>query len=386
MNKKQFFLPVIIMLISFAGYWGALQLKKPPLEKDKVDNTPLVTVKVINNQPVDFSVGSYGVVKSQFETDLVAQVSGEVIYLSNKFVRGGFVKKGEVLAKIDASDYEAALIDANASIASAKAALVLEKAHADVAKEQWRKIKGSKPTALSLREPQVAQEKARLLSSQAGLKRAKRNLERTVIRAPYDALIHRRLVSLGSYASIGSVLGKTYSTAIAEVRLPVADNELQYLVNSGKNAPVTINATLAGQAQQWRGLVVRNEGVIDERSHMNYLVVQINDPYQLKSKNTEKLRFGTYITALISGKKFPSIAVIDRHLLTDSQVAIVDQQKKLRFQKVNVARILDGKAYINEGLNDGMQVITSALDYPLEGMPVLIKETSSILLNSEVEK
>ncbi|MCP5078016.1 MAG: efflux RND transporter periplasmic adaptor subunit [Psychromonas sp.] len=386
MNKKQLFLPLIIILISIAGYWGALQLEKPPLEKEPIDNTPLVTVEVIKSMPVDFSVGSYGVVKSQFETDLVAQVSGEVIYLSKKFVRGGFVKKGEILAKIDASDYEAALIDANASIASATAALVLEKAHANVAKEQWRKIKGSKPTALSLREPQVAQEKARLLSSQAGLKRAKRNLERTVIRAPYDALIHRRLVSLGSYAGTGSALGQIYSTAIAELRLPVADNELQYLVNSGKNAPVTINATLAGQAQQWSGVVVRNEGVIDDQSHMNYLVVQINDPYQLKSNNGGILRFGTYVTALISGKEMPAIAIIDRHLISNDQVATVDEQGLLHFKKVGVARILDGKAYISEGLTNGMQVITSALDYPIEGMPLLIKPVIAKHLSTEVEK
>lgn len=373
MNKKQFFLPLIIILISIAGYFGALQFKKPPLEKELVDNTPLVTVQVVKGATFDFSVGSYGVVKSQFETDLVAQVSGEVIYLSKKFVRGGFVKKGDVLAKIDANDYEAALIDAKANIASAQAALVLEIAHADVAKEQWRKIKGSKPTALSLREPQVAQEKARLLSSQAGLKRANRNLERTVIRAPYDALIHSRDISLGSYASVGKVLGKIFSTDIAEVRLPVADNELQYLVNHGAKAQVTVNATLAGKPQQWTGYVVRNEGVIDDRSHMNYLVVQIKDPYQLKNNNAGKLRFGTYITALISGNKMANIAIIDRHLTTNNQVAIVNEQGELHFQPISIARILGGEAYINDGLTDGMQVITSALDYPIEGMALLIK-------------
>ncbi len=161
---------------------------------------------------------------------------------------------------------------------------MLEKANADVAKEQWRKIKGSKPTALSLREPQVAQEKARLLSTQAGLKRAKRNLERTIIRAPYDALIHKRAISLGSYASTGMSIGNILSTDTAEVRLPIADNELQYLVDHGAKATVTIHATIAGKRYKWDGQIVRNEGVIDDRSHMNYFIAQIQDPYQLKSR------------------------------------------------------------------------------------------------------
>jgi RND family efflux transporter MFP subunit len=374
MNKKQFILPFIIILISVAGYWGVLQLKEPPAEKEIIDNTPLVTVKVMKPSDIDLDVGSYGVVKSQFETDLVAQVSGEIRYLSKKFVRGGFVKKGEVLAKIDANDYQAALIDAQAGIASAEAALVFEKANANVAKEQWRKIKGSKPTALSLRKPQVAQEEARLLASQAGLKRAKRNLERTIIRAPYDALIHTRLISLGSYVSIGTPLGKILSTDIAELRLPVADSEMQYLDNNGDKASVILDATISGKKQQWTGIVVRNEGVIDARSHMNYLVVQVKDPYQLKSRTAEKLRFGTYVTALISGKKIPEISIVPRHLITNSQVAIVNDQDLLHFQSVKIVRVLDGKAYINEGLSDGMKVITSALDYPIEGMPLLIKK------------
>ncbi|WP_022941289.1 efflux RND transporter periplasmic adaptor subunit [Psychromonas hadalis] len=384
MNKKQFLLPCIILVISVAGYWGSLQLKEPPQEKKLSDNTPLVTVQVVKLLPVEFSVGSYGVLKSQFETDLVAQVHGEITYLSKRFVRGGFIKKGQILAKIDASDYDAALIDARASVASAKAALVLEKAHADVAKEQWRKIKGSKPTALSLREPQVAQEKARLLSSHAGLKRANRNLERTIIRAPYDALIHSRLVSLGSYMSTGTPLGKIFSTAIAEVRLPVADNELQYLINNGHKAKVVLTATLAGKEQQWSGIVVRDEGVIDARSHMNYLVVQIKDPYRLKNKNSKTLRFGTYVSALISGKKRADMTVIARHLITDSKVAIVNEQGKLHFQAVTVARIVSGNAYISAGLTDGMKVITSALDYPIEGMPLLIKQQkkSAVMVES----
>jgi RND family efflux transporter MFP subunit len=396
MNKKQFFFPITILIVSAAGYWGALQLKKPPVEKEIVDNTPLVTIQVMKASPIEFTVGSYGVVESQFQTDLVAQVSGEIRYLSKKFVRGGFVKKGEILAKIDSNDYQAALIDAQANIASAEAALVLEKANANVAKEQWRKIKGSrKPTALSLREPQVAQEKARLLSSQAGLKRAKRNLERTIIRAPYDALIHTRLISLGSYASIGTQLGQVLSTDIAELRLPVADSEMQYLMNNGDQASVIFDAIISGKKQQWTGVVVRNEGVIDARSHMNHLVVQVKDPYllkgrstspksteikdhvaQLKNRNAEKLRFGTYVTALISGKKMPAISIIDRHLITDGKVAIVNQKGQLHFQPISIARISDGKAYIANGLIDGMQVVTSALDYPIQGMALLIKKKS----------
>ena len=394
MNKKQFIFPVLILLLGGAGYWAMATMKKPPAQKPIVDNTPLVTVQSNQPQALNLSVASYGVVNAKFTTELVAQVSGEIVFLSEKFVRGGFVKKGEVLAKIDGNDYEATLLDAQANIASAQAALVLELALGDVAKEQWSKISGTKPTPLSLRQPQLAQEKARLLSSKASLKRAQRNVERTMIRAPYDALIESRHIGLGSYMSAGTKLGQLYSTDKAEIRLPVADNELQYLINNGVGATVIISAKLAGREQQWSGEIVRSEGVIDELSRMNYLVAEIDDPYALLHKKTSnkkkannaqsaKLRYGTYITAEINGRHVDNVTRIARHLVVENQVAVMDQDNKLRFQNVSILRTVGATILIDRGLSDGMLLITSALDYPIEGMSVKINEP---LLASEQEK
>lgn len=379
MNKKQFILPVVVLLLGGAGYWGMAAMKKPPVEKAVVDSTPLVSIQKIIPADINFSVSSYGVVSAKYETQLVAQVSGEIVSLSDAFVRGGFVKKGELLAQIDATDHDAALIDAQANIAAAKAALVLERAFGNVAKEQWRDIKNSKPTALSLRKPQLAQEEARLLSAQAALKRAQKNVQRTLIKAPYDALIEGRNIGLGSYVNIGMPIGKLLSTAQAEIRLPVADNELQYLINNGVGQKVTVTADFAGLKRQWVGEIIRSEGVIDARSRMNYLVAQINDPYALLSDEKlangvkKALRYGTYVSALIDGREAQEISIIARHLLVDGKVAMVNQQQQLHFQEVSVARIVGAQLFINKGLKKGDRVITSALDYPIEGMPVQIQ-------------
>jgi len=106
-TKKQIILPIIVLAIGIAGLVGISALKKPPEEKPVVDTTPLVSVEAIEYKPMTFSVSSYGVVAAKYDTELVAQVSGEIIYLADKFVKGGFVKKGDILAKIDPSDYEA---------------------------------------------------------------------------------------------------------------------------------------------------------------------------------------------------------------------------------------------------------------------------------------
>ena len=70
-------------------------MKKPPEEKEPVDNTPIVEIRTINMQPLTLTVDSYGVVQPKYETQLVAQVTGQIVELSEAFVSGGFVKKGQ---------------------------------------------------------------------------------------------------------------------------------------------------------------------------------------------------------------------------------------------------------------------------------------------------
>ncbi len=372
-TKKQIILPIAVLLVGVGGFAAMSAMKKPPEEKAEVDNTPLVAIQQVEMNPMTFSVGSYGVVKAKYETELVSQVYGEIVFLSNAFVRGGFVKKGDVLAKIDPSDYDADLIDAEANLASARATLVQERAFGKVAEEEWKRIKDGVPTELSLRKPQLAHEIAKLNSSEAGLKRALRNVERTIIKAPFDALIESRNIGLGSYVSQGTAVGKLLSTDHAEIRLPLADKEIQYLTNKGKDANVALIADLGGEKQQWLGKIVRSEGVIDSRSRMTYLVAEVIDPYGLKTDKNE-LRYGTYVTANITGNDAGEVTVLPRHLVVNGTIATLDEDKKLRYKPVNVIRQFGAEVVISEGLAPGMNVITSALDYPVEGMQLALPE------------
>jgi len=382
-TKKQIILPIIVLAIGIAGLVGISALKKPPEEKPVVDTTPLVSVEAIEYKPMTFSVSSYGVVAAKYDTELVAQVSGEIIYLADKFVKGGFVKKGDILAKIDPSDYEAGLLDSQANVASAKANMVQERANGEVALREWAEITNSKPTALSLRKPQLAQELAKLKSAEADLLRSHRDLERTVIRAPYDALISSREIGLGAYVTTGSKIGHIYNTDTAEIRLPLADKEMQYLDQKGTHSEVTLMGNFAGSKQQCQGKIVRSEGVVDSKSRMTYLVAEIEDPYGLKTDKNE-LRFGTYVTANIQGSNAGNVAVIPRHLIVNGLVAIMDSDNTLRYKPVKIIRQEGANVVISEGLDPGMEVITSALDYPLEGMKLALP-VDKILQDEPIE-
>ncbi|TKB47206.1 efflux RND transporter periplasmic adaptor subunit [Thalassotalea mangrovi] len=346
-------------------------MRKPPEEKPQEDVVPIVAVKDVTLGSLSLDVSSYGVMQPKYETQLIAQVSGQIVKLSDTFVRGGFVEKGELLAQIDPSDYEAALVDAEATLASAQAALELEKAQGKVAEREWQRIKDTSPTELSLRKPQLAQEMARVKAAEAAVKRARRNLQRTKIVAPYDALVADRNVGLGAVVGMGNPMGTVMSIANGEIRLPVANNQLRFLKNQGVGSSVTLTSDQAASGQSWQGKVVRSEGVIDNQSRMSYLVVEVTDPYALQQQKSP-LKFGTYLNASIDGIKVEDAALVPRHLVLDQQVAIMNGDDALEYRQVNILRQQGKSVVVDQGLNNGDRIITSALDYPLAGMKLAI--------------
>jgi RND family efflux transporter MFP subunit len=380
-NTKQILVPIGIFVAGILLFYVFSSMKKPPEEKPEVDNTPIVAVETIHVAPMNLTVNSYGVVQPKYETELVAQVSGQIVELSEIFVRGGFVAKDQLLARIDPNDYQAALIEADATMASARAALEKEQAQGKVAEREWKGITDASPTQLSLRKPQLAQELARVKSAQASVLRAKRNLERTEIRAPYDAMIESRHIGLGSFVATGSKVGKLLGTDTAEVRLPVADNQLQFLVSQGKNSKVDLIGTYAGKNVTWQAKIARSEGVIDSQSRMSYLVAEVKDPYGLHSKdNTSEdnpIRFGSYVTANILGVSLDSAAVLPRYLVNNGRVAIFDAESTLQYIDITVARQEGSNVIVTNGLHEGDKLIVSALDYPVDGMKLALQGSNN---------
>jgi RND family efflux transporter MFP subunit len=376
-RKKKIILPIVILTSGVLALVALSSMKKPPEEKPKVDNTPIVAVEEISVAPMTLSVDSYGIVKPKYETTLIAQVSGQIVELSDAFVRGGFVEKDQLLARIDPSDYQAALIDAQASLASAEAALQEEVAKGKVAEEEWSRITDASPTELSLRKPQLAQEKARVKAAQATVLRAQRNLERTEIKAPYDAMIEARNVGLGAFVGTGNQVGKLLGTDIAEVRLPVADNQLEYLVEQGENAQVELLGTFAGVDTQWMAQIARSEGVIDNKSRMSYLVAEIKDPYALSAKEHTPLRFGSYVNAKILGKEIVSATRLPRYLVVNNRVALLNEELTLQYVEIDIVRQDGADVIVGSGLSTGDRLIVSALDYPVDGMKLALPSEKS---------
>ncbi len=283
--------------------------------------------------------------------------------------------KGDVLVELEKYDYQTDLKLAEAELARAQAALEEEQARGKVAAEEWRSVNTGVAPELGLRKPQLAKEIANVRGAEAQLERAKRNLARTTIRAPYDGLVKAKQVDLGQFITVGSQLGLVYSTEVAEVRMPLTDNDLAYLQLSddGEHQPqVTLTAKVAGRKSKWNGKLVRNEGVVDQQQRVIYAIAEIDDPYLRKpNASGNRLKFGRFVQAEIVGDRGEDLVVLPRSVLRlDGTVLVVDPDRVLRIKAVEVQRADEKYAYISSGLQSGELVATSAIPNPFDGMKV----------------
>lgn len=377
-TKKQIIIPFILLFSAISITAILIALESPPEDKKLEEFIPIVKVDVIKTTNLPMMVNSQGTVMPKESTVLVAQVGGKITKLSNAFIRGGFVKAGEVLAWIDDSDYQTQLIEAQANLASARASLQEEKAKGHVAEREWQQITNASPSELGLRKPQLAQEVAKVRAATAGVSRAKRNLERTQIVAPYDAIVEDKKVGLGSFVSGGSIIGDIARVDVGEIRLPIADKDLRFLENQGINAKVIFSAIYNGKPTRWEGLIVRDEGIIDSKSRMNYLVAQVKKPYELDNP----LKFGSYVSAEIIGETIENAVIIPRYVIEERGIAFMTDENTLHFEPIDIIRKQGEEVVISGRLNGHDKLIISALDVAIEGMKVNLLDVSAFEKNN----
>ena len=186
---------------------------------------------------------------------------------------------------------------------------------------------------------------------EAGVERARRDLQRAEIVAPYAGRVRTKNVDIGQYVRVGDALATVYAVDIAEIRLPLPDDELAYLdlplsyrgVEPQVQPLVTLRATFAGETHSWDGLIVRTESEIDAVSRMVHAVAEVPDPYAAGPiPNRPPLAVGMYVEAEISGRTARDVAVLPRQALRGrDQVLVVTPDDRISFRMIDVLRDLD---------------------------------------------
>ena len=347
---------------------------------------PGVRAHLVEVKTVAVPVTSQGTVRPRTETQIVPEIAGRVTWVAPSFAVGGFFEEGDVLLRIDPFDYQQAVISARSQLAQSRLRLAQEEAEAEVARREWEELGRGDPRELTLRKPQLEDAQASVAAAEAALVRAERDLERAEVRAPYAGRVRTKSVDVGQFVTVGAPIATVYAVDLAEVRLPLPDEELAYLDlplafrgTANRRGPrVTLRTAFAGDTYEWVGQVVRTESEIDPVSRMVHVIAEVQDPYAPgPDRNRPPLAVGMYVEADIEGRPFDEVVVVPRAALQGrSQVLVIDADSRVRFRDIDILRTTTESVYVRNGLAEGELVAISALDGPTEGMQVQITELS----------
>lgn len=360
---------VIAIVLAAAGIMFALDKFKPKPEEQEV--VPLITpveVALAKREDIAVQLVSQGSLEAQTSTTAASEVSGKVIEVSPAFEAGAQFEEGDVLLRIDSADYESALAQAKSAVADAALAVEMEEAKAAQSLRDWKKLGRQKEASpLVKREPQLKSARARLTAAEASASKAERDLERTVLRAPYKGRILRTHTDVASFVSMGAPLADFYEANALEVRLPVSLSELTYLDLKEMGGKVILSTS---SGETWPAEIVRQDAEIDRRSRSLHLVASLTDDI---AANDPLLVPGLFVHAEIEGQTLEGVYPVERRaLLGENEVLVVTKDDTLTRRQVTVARKEAQRVLIREGLEEGDRVCLSYVPNFIEGMQVRV--------------
>ncbi len=374
-------LPLLVLGVAGAGAY-VMYRNRPPVETQApVVTPPAVRVQRVAFESVDLTVTSQGTVQPRTASQIVPEIAGAVISVSPAFAVGGFFEEGDVLLEIDPYDYQQALIAAQSQLAQARLRLAQEEAEAEVARREWEELGGGDASALTLREPQVEDARAAVAAAEAAIDRARRDLERAQVRAPYAGRVQTKEVDVGQFVSRGAAVGRIYAVDSAEVRLPLPDEELAYVdvpmsYRGGRRQVgprVVLSADFAGRRYAWEGRIARTEGEIDPMSRMVHVVAEVADPYAPgPDPSRPPLAVGMFVEAEIAGRRVDDVVVLPWAALHGRDQVLVVEDGRLHYRQVEILRSTTRSVLVRSGLSEGDLVCVSALDAVVDGMAVRI--------------
>ena len=325
-DMKKYY-PLLLIIAGIMIFFILIMSKPKSTPKPIEIIKPIVEVEKIYLKDMTVSVKSQGFVSPKTESQIYPEISGKIIKISNKLEDGASFKKGDILLQIDPIDYKLALKSAESNLAQAKLQLSVERAESELARKEWEKIGDGKASELTLRTPQLNRAIAVVEAAEALLQQSKRNLEKTQISAPYDGLVRKKNVDIGTVIGPGYLIASVYAIDYVEVKLPIPDRELEYIeipldgsrIVDSKQPRDVFKGLFGGENVVWNGKIVRMEADLDMKSRMATLISRVDNPY----KNKIPLKVGQYVEAEIYGKKYKNIFSLPRDFIYQQDNIII---------------------------------------------------------------
>jgi RND family efflux transporter MFP subunit len=371
MNKRTLLIAGIIAL--GVGLATVIVKTAPkPERKSQAPVIPLVEVAPLELalQRPTWQAGAS--VNANASVNLVSQVAGQVMKVNDQALPGRFVKKGDVLAVIDDSNYRLIVKQRQAAYTQAKASLDMEQGQVERALADY-KLSGmqlkKEAKSLALRKPQLASAKAAVAIALAELNKAKLDLDRTKLKMPFDGYVLSQSLSEGAFVNSATPAFNLVKSDEFWLEIKVPQAFVRVLDES---YPVVINKVGSKKTREARVLSVLPQ--VDQNDRQIRVLVSIDQP--LSSENNQPVvRYNDYVKATLFGQEFAQALRVNTDRLNGREfVWVVDS--KLTLQQRSVEVLFKGRQYswIKLDAQEGDALLASDLPSMKVNMVVRLPE------------
>ena len=375
--------PLALIGAAGAGAWYLMNTG-PTVERNSSPR-PAPIVEAVEVEWGEFRrvAEAFGPVIPSREVTIIPEVTGRIVEIHPNLQAGGVVSKGEVLVRIDASDYKIALDQARNAVAEAEAALEVERGRQMVAEREWELFgktlpDAEKAQALALREPQIRQAEARIATARSAVEQAELELSRTEIRVPFDALVVEEQAEVGQRTAPGATIARLVGTESFWVRAALPVVRLGAVLEAaGEGLPVRLYPESAGaEVLPAEGRLVRTLGNVDPEGRMAQLLVEVADPMRLASGSDSThppLILDSYVRAELDGGVLPGAVTLPRKALRENkEVWVVDAEETLRVRDIVPLWQQREVVAVADVFEPGDRIVTSPISDLSPGMKVRV--------------
>ena len=376
-NKKNIIYRISsFILILIIGIFGMKMLgssNKQANKRDIVQEVRKVETQLLAHDDVQIEIEGNGTIDAQKTVDIISEVPGIVTFAKNDLKSGTYVKKGEIICKIDPRQAENSFHSQYAEFMRVLISfLAFANSESDELYNKWSKYSNELDINKPIKDlPEITdpREKNQAITNNIftqfyAVKNAEIALSKHAIYAPFDGYITSNGIVKDSYINFGQKLVSLQDVTNIEISVPLLLEDAKW-IDFTKNPKARVY--WGNDPDSWTyGQIFRKENQLDRNSQSINVFVSLNN----ESLN-QHLFPGNYVRVMIEGVTIPNVATIPRNIVdNDNQIYFVDDSSKLGRMRVNIVSVQGDMVLIENSLKDSLRIVTSILQKPLVGMPI----------------
>ncbi len=318
-----------------------------------------------------------GVLGATDKSELSFHVDGRVQAVA---VEGGVqVRAGQLLASLEPQPYVLALETSIADLQAARAKLIEAEKKLDSTRRLFERKIASQQT-LDAADASFDTAEGHVQSAEASVNMAQRDLDDTIIVAPFDGLIAERRIEPFQEVSSGQTVLVLHNEGAIEVDVRIPEG-LIHEVDVGQRVTVRLT-TAAFRGQAFRGTVTRvGASALEANAYPVTIRVEEPDP-RMRPGMTARVDFTFRGQADETGWLLPANAVLPADEVSETpfferevHVFVYDPASgTVRKRPVRVVGMRDRYFEISEGLSEGERVAVAGVHFLRDGLRVTLYE------------